>query len=435
MEELRLGTAREIITPPIGGHLYGYHNGVFSTEVHDDLTVTALAFEQGGVRALMISATVCLISTELSDEITDIISKVCALEKEAILLHATHTHSGPNVAGTYGWGDIDREYCESILIPKIRSAAKAAFKEMKAVKVGVAVGESLVGVNRRELSRDNFTHLGQRKWGCFNPEMTVMTFVDGEDKTLANIISYGAHGTAAGMNTEITRDWSGIMTDRLEKETGAVTAFFNSAEGDVGPRLSNGQTVGDIHHVEELGGVAAADAIRIYRSIKSVQEADIQLSARVMQLPLQKKISREQAQILYDRTAGETVNIDGQTNRYASLVLEAYEKGIKDEEYRPIPQSALRIGGVIFLAFPYELFSEIALRIDHHSKGLQVISLSNTNGSEGYFVTPGEIPSGGYEIKMFQTGHLQQLAEPADWNLISESLKTIEELGGQICIK
>ena len=41
MEKLYLGVAREIITPAIGGQLYGYRPDIFSESVEDDLTVTA----------------------------------------------------------------------------------------------------------------------------------------------------------------------------------------------------------------------------------------------------------------------------------------------------------------------------------------------------------------------------------------------------------
>ena len=43
------------------------------------------------------------------------------------------------------------------------------------------------------------------------------------------------------------------MIDRLEAATGTLTAFINGAEGDVGPRLTNGKTVGNISLVEEHG--------------------------------------------------------------------------------------------------------------------------------------------------------------------------------------
>jgi len=92
--------------------------------------------------------------------------------------------------------------------------------------------------------------------------MTVISFADEEGKVVANIVHYGMHGTCAGRNYEISRDWAGVMVDDVERVSGAITAFFNGAEGDVGPRLTNGLTTGngDITYAERHGALAAHDA-------------------------------------------------------------------------------------------------------------------------------------------------------------------------------
>jgi hypothetical protein len=113
-----------------------------------------------------------------------------------------------------------------------------------AVRLGVAAQNSYIGVNRRELTLGNRIILGQNPWGPFNPEMTVLSFCDLEGKNIANIVHYGMHGTCAGINHEISRDWSGVMIDALEDASDGITAFFNGPEGDVGPRLTNGATTG-----------------------------------------------------------------------------------------------------------------------------------------------------------------------------------------------
>jgi hypothetical protein len=84
------------------------------------------------------------------------------------------------------------------------------------------------------------------------------------------MVHYGMHGTCAGSNYEISRDWSGVMCDMLEKDSKAITAFVTGPEGDVGPRLSNGRTTGnrDITYVYEIGNKAALDAVKIYKSIR-----------------------------------------------------------------------------------------------------------------------------------------------------------------------
>ena len=231
MDKLTLGVGREIITPDIGGQLYGYRPDIFSTSVEDDLTATAFYFEKSNVKALMVSVTVCLVHSSLSDKILDNISQKTNIPKSNIILSCTHTHSGPNTAGSFGWGSIDKEYCDKIFIPKILSSCEKAIENKKDVTMYASKGKSYVGINRRELVFDsNTATFGQNKWGPFNPDMTILSFKDNSDNTVANIIQYGCHGTSAGANTEITRDWSGIMTDKIEKESGAITAFFNGAE-------------------------------------------------------------------------------------------------------------------------------------------------------------------------------------------------------------
>ena len=211
MQKLMLGVGREVITPAVGGNLYGYNPNIFSESVNDDLTVTALYFEQNGKRALMLSITVCEINTALCDEIRQLLEQKTGVNKEHIMLCAIHTHSAPNVAGTEGWGDIDTEYCDSIFVPKILKAAESAVSKTVSVKMRSAFGDSLVGVNRRQTLADGRVVFGQDIDGPFNKKMTILSFADENGKCVANMVHYGCHGTAAGENREITRDWSGII--------------------------------------------------------------------------------------------------------------------------------------------------------------------------------------------------------------------------------
>jgi len=427
MEKLYLGVARELITPEIGGQLYGYRPDVFSNALEDDLTATAFYFKQGSLRALMVSVTVCLVKTELAQRILSEIQEKFGIPKENCMLSATHTHSGPNTAGTTGWGDIDAAYCEEIFIPRILAAVEKAVGSTQPVKMGIASGSSLVGINRRELDDKNRVILGQNPWGCFDPRMTVISFM-GSDGNAANLIHYGAHGTAAGKNREISRDWSGIMTDALEKNTGAMTAFFNGPEGDVGPRISNGKTMGDISYVRELGGAAARDAVEIYNRIFSYTDVKLSVSHKKLAIPLKKRMSPEEAKALLEDYRGQTVNSKGMLRAHLEEVLASYEKGFADEEVCRAEQTLIALGDVVFASFPYELFSEIGMRIDRAVRGKRVLSLSNTNGSEGYFITQDAICRGGYEVTMFLYGHLQSFCEDADFCLMEETVKHIQTM-------
>ncbi len=428
MEKLFLGIAREKITPAVGCQLYGYTPDTFSESLNDDLTATAFYFRQGNTQVLMVSLTVCLIQTALDADIRKMLEEKLGIPAGRCMLCATHTHSGPNTAGTTGWGEIDREYCDTIFIPQILSAAEKAVAVAQPVKMGTARADSLVGINRRELDIKNRIVLGQNPWGAFNPQMTVISFVSEAGEPVANMVHYGAHGTAAGRNHEISRDWSGLMIDALELQSGAVTAFFNGPEGDVGPRISNGLTVGDISYVRELGSVAAQDAVNIYRKIFSYSDAKLAVSEKELQIPLKKRMPLAEAKEMLKKYEGQTVNREGMICAHLEDVIRSYEEGTEDEESTGMPQTVIALGDVVFASFPYELFSEVGMRIDGAFKTKSVLSLSNTNGSEGYFITPDAICRGGYEVDMFLYGHRQQFVDNADFQLMKETVNHIQTM-------
>ena len=205
-EPFFLGTGKRLISPKVGCRLSGYAPDVYSESLNDDLNATAYFFRQGALSALMVSVTVCSIKTSLADDIRAMIEAEYGIPQDNCILHAIHNHSGPIVNGSFGWGDLDVEYAKSIMIPGILAAVKDAIDTAIPVQMKVSVGESLVGINRRELTVENKITLGQNPWGPFDPKMTVISFANETGVDVANLIHYGCHGTASGRNHEISRD-------------------------------------------------------------------------------------------------------------------------------------------------------------------------------------------------------------------------------------
>ena len=428
-EKLLLGIAREDITPQIGCQLFGYFPDVYSESINDNLYVTAFVFTYGDTRVVFESVNICSINNEIQHKIREEISAKLDIPFDNIILAATHTHSGPNAAGMVGWGDMDEDYTIGCFKTALVKAAVDAASNQQEVLVATAVGNSNVGINRRQLTAKNGVALGQNPWGPFDPKMTVISFKTLQGEVLGNIIAYGCHGTSAGVNHEITRDWSGIMTDAIETVSGGITAFFNGAEGDVGPRLSNGGTTGNITLTKELGAIAARDALQIYNSITEYKEVSVSVYANPIKLPLLPRIPLEEAERNFALYKGKSLtNIDKKRADYFEQVIASYADDFKEEEYREIPQTILRIGEVAFVTSPYELFSEINMRIDRMVDDLNVIVLSNTNGIGGYFPTQDQICRGGYEVLSFLYDAVQCYTEDADYQLIKEIYKNIQNL-------
>lgn len=428
--QLLLGVAREIITPEVGGNLFGYSPYIYSKCVNDDLTSTVFVFAKEDKKAVMISLTIGNIEEYVADEIKNKISQKHGICADNILISATHTHSGPVTCEHEGWGSIDEKYVNSIMIPQTLKAVDTAVSHMCPVKMGYAQGNSYVGINRRQLLPDNSIGLGQNPYGCFNPNMTVLSFKDCDGNIVANMIHYGCHGTASGDNCEITRDWSGVMTDVVERESGGITAFFNGPEGDVGPRITNGTTtgLGNLSYALELGAVAANDAMEVYRKIKVYHDVPLKVYAGSVCIPLKKRIPLEEAEKEFEKFKNETINSKAGFRQHCHEIIQSYKDGCEDKSDRIVAQTIVGIGDIAFVGFPYELFAEIGMRIDEYSDIPYVLSLSNTNAAYGYFITEDQYCRGGYEVYMYKMAYVQEYREHADFALIKETLANLKKL-------
>ena len=386
--ELMLGTARVVITPEIGGTLCGYGSEKPSDAIRDDLILTAYTLAYGRLRVMLVNMTLLCVSDSLSDELR----KLCGLSADVppsnVILSFTHTHSGPDVvSGT------DEKYLDSVLRPGCERAARESAATLRPVRVGITAVNSRVGINRREILPDDEIILGQNPWGPYDPEMTIISFKDENDMTVANWVHYGAHSTSAGMGTIITRDWSGVMTDRLEAETGgAPAAFLNGAMGDVAPRMANGRSSGDITHVAEVGGLAGMDAVRAYGNIAEYRREDMAVRVGEVRIP-----------------------------------YEIYPPGGVDAYSYEL--TVIRIGPVVMVPTPFEVFSQLSLRMRAYSPFGHTLLLGLANGFNMYLPSRDQIIRGGYEVERFvEWSAPSRLPDDTDRILIEQSVKIISSL-------
>ena len=422
------GAAREIITPPVGTLLYGYQPDLASTSVHDDLTATAIAFSSGTDTALLVSVTVGDIQTELDRALRAEMASACGVPADRIILAATHTHCGPNVSGVAGWGGIDRAYVDTILRPALIRAAQAAVDAMIPAELAVTHGESRVGINRRQQLRDGQVRLGQNPWGCCDPTMTVVS-VRAQDggRGIVHLIHYGCHGTACGRSTGITRDWSGTMIDRVEAQTGTLTAFFNGARSEERPRLTNGSTTGNIRHVEELGGVAAFDAMRILNQPKVFTVPSLALHTGTVRLPYQPHPPLEEVRRALAQIAHPDALINHARLRYTYLksVESMLLRGESTPDALTYPVTLVTVGGVALIPIPFEFFAEISMRLRADSPVPYTLGLSCANGYRAYLPTQDQLCRGGYEVAVFRYASPYRLADDTDQHLIDEMLRIL----------
>ena len=427
MTKFLAGASRADITPAVGTLLFGYNPHQVSTSIHDRLKVTAAAFSDGQQTAVLVTADVCEIQTALADEIRQAAGDAAGIPWQNILLSATHTHSAPNVTGMEGWGDVDRPYVDAIFLPAIVKAVTEAVRAMEPAVLGLAETESRVGINRRELKRGGRVDFGQNPWGPFDTTMTVIAVKSADGRGILNLVHYGCHGTAAGCNHEISRDWSGMMVDRMERETGIMTAYWQGACGDTGPRISNGATTGDITYVEELGSEAAMDAVRAWRQIRSYHTPALGVFRGTVRIPCVPLPSEEEvaAKLASYRDPASLINIQAMEYGHWRDVLAAIRSGETPPDALTYDNTLVALGDILWIPHPFEIFTEITLRLRQYAPYAHVLSLSTTNGTNEYLPTKGEMLRGGYEVDCFRYGHVFPMTDDADEHIIEENLRIL----------
>lgn len=426
---LLAGVGRTDITPPLGTALAGYpvQDRVAET-IRDPLHATALVLARGDCRVAIISLDWILIEAEEVTAIRNLVQAQTGIAPANVTVAAIQSHSAPRTFSAWGWGDKDRDYVSAVL-PHIGEAVVQAVANLQPALVGIGTTTSEVGINRRQIRQNHTVTLGVNPWGPYDPTMTVLRF-EGAQGPLATLVHYGAHPTVFhGKSRAVSRDWPGIMIDRLEALTGAPALFINGAVGDVAPRTNFMGAVGDGETaLLEVGTRAATDALRAYRSIKELRDLELAVVTGDLLLPYRPLAPLDEAQ---QNLAIAEANKEqwGQPmcdyRHWQSVVNAHSAPPVTDISFT---QTITRLGPVALVPFPGEPFTEIVLRLRDYSPFQHTLCASTTNGCLGYFVTRESLHRGGYEVWVGKAYGPYILAETIDDALIDANLSLLQAL-------
>lgn len=428
---LRAGVGRVDITPSLGCSMLGYPDPLRKAEsIRDRLQATALAIESDGLQTVLISMDVIVVDEETVALIRKGIEKRTRIKGLHVTIHPIQTHSGPCTQSVWGWGERDEDYVFGTLVPAAVKATVMALKNLVPVRVGFGCVRSDVGVNRRKTAADGSLVMAQYRIGLHDPYMTVVRF-ESASGPLANLVHYGAHPTVFGSwNRAISRDWPGIMIDRMEHLTGATTLFIGGATGDVAPRTNNLGPIGDQtpDALWEAGACAAMDAMDTWRQIKDFRDTSMSLHVETIEMPYSPLPSIEEAKRKLKEAEPKKASFGVGMCEYKhwAAVLEAHRHPIKKAHCFPMTITA--IGPLAIIPVPGEIFAETALRLREESPFQYTLISSLSGGCMGYFPTRESYARGGYEPWVAKAFGAYLLAEGIDDVLVKESLRLLKTL-------
>ena len=94
---MRIGFAKENITPPLGSPLAGYEKPRPATTVLDGLELNAVAFSQGENKAVLIACDLIYVMEESATRIRTLISEATGLSPECVFIHGLHQHTSVRI--------------------------------------------------------------------------------------------------------------------------------------------------------------------------------------------------------------------------------------------------------------------------------------------------------------------------------------------------
>jgi len=376
-----LGTAVRTITPPIGIPLVGYPRPRPNTGVALDLCARIAVFGTPGKsepEAALVVLDLIHVDAQLGRAIRERAAAAMAgLAPAAIMVSATHTHSGPAVSGRYA-GDTDTGndpgYVEK-LISSTADAIVAAWKSREEVRARIGHASARLGHNRRVVNAEG---KATNEWkdaeglhsGIFNPDVPYVVFDDVRTGTIrAVLVSYGCHPVVAGpANTKVSADYPGYLVRALESATKARTAIFiTGAAGNINPREC---LFPEPERARPMGEAIAAEVLATLPQARPLKTMPISIAS----IPLRASVRREAEE------------------RYAAR-LQKFPEGS-----RIISEvQVLRLGELAFVSAPGELVAELGLAVQNSSPFTHTIIVYNANDHLGYLVTEAIAREGGHE--------------------------------------
>ena len=411
---LRAGAAQTDISPQDSQFLYGYpYVERYSTGIHDPLLSSSLYLAAAESEVLFIANDIIFIDKDTCRRVREGIAAATSLASEAIMVTATHTHSGPITVDNFLCAVFDpvipqrdRKYVD-YLVERMIASGIAAFRAARPARAGFAIADDTgVGTNRHDPN------------GPANHQVPVMLVKDStEDQPIACMLVCSMHPTVLHEDsTLVSADFPGQARIYLQEQVlGADCPVLHHTgpAGNQSPRhVTRGNTFEEARRLGEIlgraveksiGAMAFRDDLPVAvthaflpdpprRELPSPEEARATLEERTQRLEELRKSGAPKEEI-------RTAECDWfGADRTAGLAPMAAE-GRLENAYQaslPLELQIIKVGDWHFAAWPGEIFVEYALAVKEASPHTFVIAYANGT-TAGYIVTAEAARKGCYE--------------------------------------
>jgi hypothetical protein len=392
---LRAGAARADITPPPGIDLWGYFDRAGpATGTLDTLFARVLVLDDG-------RQTIALITLDLGRSFGP--PQIAWLRDKArrqhgvkdVMLIASHTHSGPVIEDSYDDGP---PQWEQHALEKIADTIGEAISKLKAARIGVGLGQAVIGHNRRVVQSDGSVKMlwrnstGQQT-GMIDPTVGVIRVDDAQGNPMAILVNYACHPVIFGPdNLRYSADYPGAMAKFVEASFDGkpICFFLQGAPGDINPQMDKTPLAENAEEVKrEVGEKLGREVSRVARTIKTDAVANPEVAFLSEELRFQNRWDLDKLRQMISFA-------------FPPALVKRYQRYVTAEILAPV--STLVINKQIaIVGLPGEPFVGLQLLLKQRSPLATTFMTGYTNGYYGYYPTISAAAVGGYGANTFVT--------------------------------
>ncbi len=442
--DFQAGVAVADITPPKNYRMSGYFNERLNTGTHDPLQAKAVVFRQGNQQAALVFCDLIGVSLDVSRRAREKAAQKTGIPAANILIHGTHSHTGPLYDGALRRHFHDQAVAKSgkdpyedvdypaFLVERIVEAIAQAQAGAQPVKLLAGVAEQRgLSFNRRFHLKDGSVRFNPGKLnpdivrpaGPIDPDVGIVLLKSPDDmRNRAALTVFPLHLDTVG-GTEYSADYPFYLERNLRTSLG----------NDFVSLFGNG-TCGDINHIdvtnnvpqkgqEEAGriGAALAETVRAaIPALKTVEMPKLAVRSASASVPIQQYKPDEVAQAKQDIFKVGTSQLSFLDQVKATKIMQL--------QVRPVARIPLEVqvfrlsDDLAIVGLPGEVFVELGLAIKHGSPFARTLVVELCNDVPAYIPTKKAFAEGSYET-------LNSLVQPGGGEaMVETALKRLKEV-------
>jgi neutral ceramidase len=428
--EYKAGVATAVITPAVPMWMAGYASRTKPADgkVHD-LYAKALCLDDGEGHVLLLLTTDLIgLTRSISEDVVKTVFAETKLPRSAIMLTASHTHSGPvlreNLADMYDMPPAEAEkvtaYTAHLKITLAQVLLKA-FRSRVPAKFSVGEGEAYFAINRRQATPRGVS-IGLNADGPIDPRVPVLKVQSADgSKLLAVAFGYACHNTTLDL-FQWNGDYAGFAQAELEKaHPGTVALYWAGCGADANPNprrlLEHAQTHGQAL-AKAVDAVLAKPTTLVTGPFASAYEA-VKLDFGTMPTKDQLKIDAKNTAFAVRTRA----------NR---LLKEWDANGSIPNHYPHYPVQTWQLGNqVTWVALGGEVVVDYALRLRRDAKPKGTLWVAGyANDVMAYIPSDRVLHEGGYEAdsSMIYYGQPTRWAYGTEQRIIDAAVRQVKSV-------